>query len=34
MAAVASFFVSHENDNANRLADPANLYIPGNSEKT
>ena len=31
MAAIASFSVAHENGqlNANRLADPENLYIPG-----
>ena len=29
MAAIASFSVASETDNANRLADPENLYIPG-----
>ena len=37
MATAASFSVSHEKDNTNRLADPENLYIytrfRGNSEK-
>ena len=30
MAAISSFSVAHENEqNANRAADPENLYIPG-----
>ena len=27
MATIVSFSVAHENDNANRLADPENIYI-------
>ena len=29
MAAIASFSFARENGNANRLADPENLYKPG-----
>ena len=32
MAAIALFSVVRETDNANRLADPENLYIPGFKE--